>query len=114
MAYKKIVVLLWALLTSAVTFAQEATDDFAGKWKTAEGNSVVISKMGTGFIGQIVEKKIVVLKDINFSEGKWIAVVYNPIKDITADCELFLEGTHLKIVATKGLFSKTIYWTKEI
>ena len=60
-------VLLWALLTSAITFAQEVTDDFAGKWKTAEGNSVVISKTGAGFIGQTVEKKIVVLKDINFS-----------------------------------------------
>ncbi len=114
MGYKKIVVILWALLTSAVTFSQEATDDFTGKWKTAEGNSVVISKTGVGFIGQTVEKKIVVLKDINFSDGKWTAVVYNPIKDIIADCELFLEGTHLKIVATKGLFSKTIYWTKEI
>ncbi|MEI6268227.1 MAG: hypothetical protein WCP01_05040 [Methylococcaceae bacterium] len=77
MGYKKIVVILWALLTSAVTFSQEATDDFTGKWKmengkwkTAEGNSVVISKTGVGFIGQTVEKKIVVLKDINFSDGK--------------------------------------------
>jgi len=114
MIYKKITVLLLALLTSVSIFAQDATDNFTGNWKTTEGKIVVISKPDGRFIGQTVEKKIVVLKDINFSDGKWVAVVYNPLKDVTADCELFLEGNNLKIVATKGLFSKTIIWTKEI
>jgi uncharacterized protein (DUF2147 family) len=114
MRYKKIAVFILAFLTSAVTFAQGATDDFSGKWKTAEGNSVVIAKSGAGFTGLAVEKKIAILKDVHFSDGKWIGVVYNPKKDITADCELILEGNNLKIVATKGLFSKTIYWTKEL
>lgn len=114
MKIKKIIVLLMALLISSVAFTQDAADDFSGKWKTEEGKSIVISKSGTGFVGQAVEKKIVILKDINFSSGKWVAVVYNPIKDVTADCELFLEGSQLKIVATKGLFSKTIVWTKEL
>jgi uncharacterized protein (DUF2147 family) len=110
----KIAVYLLGILTSALIFAQGASDDFSGKWKTAEGKSVVISKSEAGFIGQSVEKKIVVLKDVNFSDGKWIAVIYNPIKDVTADCELFLEGNTLKIVASKGMFSKTVIWTKEM
>ncbi len=114
MKHNKIAVFLLALLTSAVTFAQEASDNFSGNWKTEQGKSVVIAKTEAGFVGQTVEKKIVVLKDINFTDGKWVAVVYNPIKDVTADCELFLEGNNLKIIATKGLFSKTIIWTKEI
>ena len=114
MIFKKITVLLLALLTCVSIFAQDATDNFAGNWKTAEGKSVVIFKSDGRFIGQAAEKKIVVLKDINFSDGKWVAVVYNPLKDVTADCELFLEGNNLKSVATKGLFSKTIVWTKEI
>jgi uncharacterized protein (DUF2147 family) len=54
------------------------------------------------------------LKDINFSDGKWLSAIYNPKKDVTADCELYLEGNQLKIVASKGLFSKTVIWTKEI
>jgi uncharacterized protein (DUF2147 family) len=111
---KAIVVSLLVSLASAVSFAQGASDDFTGKWKTAEGKDVVITKVGAGFIGEAIEKKIVILKDVNFSDGKWTATVFNPVKEVTADCELFLEGSNLKIVATKGLMSKTIYWTKEL
>jgi len=111
---KAIVAFLLVFLTSAVCFAQGVDDNFAGKWKTAEGKDVVITKVGAGFIGEAIDKKVVILNDVNFSDGKWTATVFNPIKDVTADCELFLEGNNLKIVATKGLFSKTIYWKKEI
>ena len=106
-------VFLVGILMSSVTFAQGVTDDFSGKWKTDEGD-IIISKSAAGFVGEAEKKKVVILKDINFSAGQWVSVIYNPKKDVTADCELYLEGNQLKIVATKGLFSKTVVWTKAI
>jgi uncharacterized protein (DUF2147 family) len=114
MIYKKVFSIFFAALLSAAAFAQGETDDFSGKWKTEEGDVIVISKSAAGFVGEAEKKKIVILKDINFSDGKWLSAIYNPKKDVTADCELYLEGNQLKIVASKGLFSKTVIWTKEI
>lgn len=114
MKHINIFVFLVGILMSSVTFAQGASDDFSGKWKTDEGDIIIISKSAAGFVGEAEKKKIVILKDINFSAGQWVSVIYNPKKDVTADCELYLEGNQLKIVATKGLFSKTVVWTKAI
>ena len=113
MKHINIFVFLVGILMSSVTFAQGVTDDFSGKWKTDEGD-IIISKSAAGFVGEAEKKKVVILKDINFSAGQWVSVIYNPKKDVTANCELYLEGNQLKIVATKGLFSKTVVWTKAI
>lgn len=106
---KKIFYLLIALAMTSVTFAQKATDNFAGKYKTDDGGTVVITKTATGFVG-IDDMKKVVLKDIKFDGKEWKGTTYNPKKEMTASCEIFLEGNKLKIVAHKGFLSKTIYW----
>jgi len=98
-------------LTSSLS-AQKATDNFAGNYKTDDdGVLIVISKTSTGFVG-IDPNKRVVLKDIKFVDGQWKGIVYNPRKDITAECELYLVGNKLKIVAHKGILTKTVYWEK--
>ena len=48
---KKILYLLIALAMTSVTFAQKATDNFAGKYKTDDGSTVIITKTATGFVG---------------------------------------------------------------
>ena len=66
MIYKKVFSIFFAVLLSAAAFAQGETDDFSGKWKTEEGDVIVISKSAAGFVGEAEKKKIVILKDINF------------------------------------------------
>ncbi len=105
----KVFYLLIALAFTSVTFAQKATDNFAGKYKTDDGGIVTITKTASGFVG-IDDTKKVVLKDVKFDGKEWKAVVINPKKDIVANGEILLEGNKLKIVAHKGFLSKTIYW----
>lgn len=105
----KIFYLLIALAITTATFAQKATDNFAGKYKTDDGGVVTITKTSKGFVG-IDETKTVVLKDVKFDGKEWKATIYNPKKEMTASGELLIEGNKLKIVAHKGFLSKTIYW----
>jgi uncharacterized protein (DUF2147 family) len=110
--YKSILVFLFLMLIKTAAFSQKSTDDFSGKWKTAEGGIIEISRKESGFIGVGVLKKFVVLKDLQFKDGKWVSEMTNPAKNQTANCELLLEVNRIKIIARKGFFSKTIYWTK--
>jgi uncharacterized protein (DUF2147 family) len=106
---KKANFLLTGLLVSTFAFAQKATDNFAGKYKTDDGGIITVTKTSTGFVG-IDETKKVVLKDVKFDGKEWKATIYNPKKDMTASGEILLVGSKLKIVAHKGFLSKTIYW----
>ena len=110
--YKSVMLCLFSILFCNLAFSQKATDDFSGKWKTEEGGTIEVSRKGAGFIGVGVLKKLVVLKDLQFKNGKWVSEMTNPTKNQTANCELLLEGNSIKIIARKGFFSKTIYWTK--
>jgi hypothetical protein len=103
---------LFLLLITTAGFSQKATDDFSGKWKTEEGGIIEISRKELGFIGVGVLKKFVVLKDLQFKDGKWVSEMSNPTKNQTANCELLLEVNRIKIIARKGIFSKTLYWAK--
>jgi uncharacterized protein (DUF2147 family) len=107
----KIFYLIIALAITSATFAQKATDNFAGKYKTDDGGTVIITKTSNGFVG-IDEMKRVVLKDVKFDGKEWKATIYNPKKEMTASGELLIEGNKLRIVAHKGFLSKTIYWVK--
>jgi|GWRWMinimDraft_12_1066020.scaffolds.fasta_scaffold10072_1 hypothetical protein len=109
---KKLILSGILLSTSFLTNAQKATDNFAGKWQTPEGKVVEISKSGAVFTGKPVGKNVVVLKDLTFTGNKWIGVLTNPLKNVTANCEATLEGDKLKFIAKKGLFSKEIFWVK--
>jgi uncharacterized protein (DUF2147 family) len=106
---KKAIILLTGLLVTTFAFAQKATDNFVGKYKTDDGGIIYVTKTAAGFIG-IDETKMVVLKDVKFDGKEWKATIINPKMDMTASGEILLEGNRLKIVAHKGIMSKTIYW----
>jgi uncharacterized protein (DUF2147 family) len=98
---KKAFFIITSLLATTVAFAQKATDNFTGKYKTDDGEIITIAKTSTGFVGTD-EAKTIVLKDVKFDGKEWKATVYNPKKDVTASGEILLEGNKLKIVAHKG------------
>lgn len=109
---KKITFVLFILFTTSITFAQKATDNFAGKWKSAEGTIIEITKSGAVFIGKPTGKNVEVLKSLTFQNGKWVGVLTNPQKNTTANCEAYLEGDKIKFIAKKGLISKEVFWAK--
>lgn len=106
---KKLTLLASMLICSTIVFAQKATDNFAGKYKTEDGGIITITKTTTGFVG-IDPDKQVVLRNVSFDGKEWKATIYNPKMDITANAEILLQNNKLKIVAHKALMSKTIYW----
>lgn len=97
---------------SVIALAQKSTDNFSGQWKTAEGNIVEITKLGSVFIGKPKGKDVVVLKDLVFTNGNWKGTLNNPQKNTTANCEAYLEGDKIRFVARKGIMKKEILWTK--
>jgi len=105
----KAIFILTGFLVTTFSFAQKSTDNFTGKYKTDDGGTVIITKTSNGFVG-IDDMKKVVLKDIKFDGKEWKGTTYNPKKNMTASCEILLDGNKLKIVAHKGFLSKTIYW----
>lgn len=106
-----LLIILFFCITPIV-YAQKASDDFTGKWKTEEGGTIEITKKDEGFIGVGVSTKKIVVKDLQFKNGKWLSEISNPLKNITANGEFVLEGNKLKIIARKSFFSKTLYWTR--
>jgi hypothetical protein len=101
------------LFFAALSFAQKSTDDFSGRWKAPKGAIIIVSKTEEGFIGKTEAENVLVLKDVKFNLNKWTAVIMNPKENLTAQCELILFPTKLKIVAKKGMFHKTLFWTKQ-
>lgn len=101
------------MLVGSFSYAQKQSDDFSGKWKTAEGGVVEISKKGNGFVGFGAINKLLIVKDLQFKDNQWVSEITNPIKNITVNAEFLLDGNKIKIIAKKSLFSKTIYWTKQ-
>lgn len=101
------------LLVALFSFAQKASDDFTGKWKAPKGAIIIVSKTDEGFIGKTEAENALVLKDVKFEINKWTAIIMNPKENLVAKCELLLQPTKLKIVAKKGMFFKTLYWTKQ-
>lgn len=102
------------LLVQMVAFAQNKNENFVGKWKAPKGDIIIITVLGNGFVGKTAKQNVIVLKDVHFSQNKWQGVVLNPRDHIIAKCELILYPTKLKIIARKGVFSKTLYWKKVV
>lgn len=109
---KKILLTAALILVSVFGYSQKVTDDFSGNWKTEEGVIITITKMKDSFIGLDPNKKQS-LYNVHFKDGLWKGIVANNKTKQTANCEIYLEGNKLKIIAHKGFFSKTIYWTKQ-
>ncbi|MDV3573468.1 hypothetical protein CMU59_18300 [Elizabethkingia anophelis] len=95
-----------------MSFQQNSSDDFTGKWKTPEGHIVLISKTSGGFEGTTLDKKLSILRDIKKMDGKWSGIIENPKSKSSAKCDLALKNGKLEIVAKKGLMSKKIVWER--
>lgn len=109
---KKCVLMLTALLFSVVmVMGQQVGDDFTGKWKTEDGHVIIISKTNGKFTG-LDDKNRESLYNMRFEDGKWKGTVENHDEGKKADCEAYLQGNKLKIVAHKSFFSKTFIWIK--
>lgn len=80
---KKNILLLIALSMTILAMAQKSTDNFTGRWKTAESAIIEINKSGLAFIGKPQEKDVVVLNNLTFTDGKWKGILSNPKKNTT-------------------------------
>ena len=109
---KKNISFLIALLMTVFAMAQKFTDNFTGRWKTAEGAIIEINKSGLAFIGKPQGKDVVVINNLTFTDGKWQGILSNPKKNTTANCEAYLEGNKIRFVVRKGMMKKEIFWSK--
>jgi hypothetical protein len=109
---KKIIPLFMALSFTVFAMAQKSTDNFTGRWKTAEGAIIEINKSDLVFIGKPQRKDVVVLYNLTFTDGKWKGILSNPKKNTSANCEAYLEGNKIRFVVKKGMMKKEIVWTK--
>lgn len=109
----KTILLLVSICISTIATAQKPTDNFSGNWKAGEGVMIEITKSGASFNGKPVGKNVFILKNLTFSNGKWIGVLNNPQKDITVNCEAYLEANRIKFVVVRGIFTREVFWTKE-
>jgi uncharacterized protein (DUF2147 family) len=109
---KKNISLLIALFMTVLAMAQKSTDNFTGRWKTAEGTIIEINKSGLAFMGKPQGKNVVVLKDLVFTGEKWKGTLSNPKKNKSANCEAYLEGNKIRFVVKKGMMKKEIFWLK--
>jgi hypothetical protein len=50
---------------------------------------------------------------VRFEKNEWKGTVENHDTGQKGNCEMYLMGKKLKIVAHKGIFSKTLYWAKQ-
>jgi hypothetical protein len=110
------VIYLFFLILPSIQFQQKnhsTKEDFVGRWKAPKGAIVVVSVLDEGFIGTTEIENALVLKDVKYLNGKWKATIMNPKEKLIAKCELILLPTKIKIIARKGIFRKTLYWTKQ-
>lgn len=109
---KKVISLISILLLHQLLFSQNTKEDFVGKWKAPKGEIIIVSVLEDAFIGKTEKEESIVLKNVKLLNGKWYAVILNPKENISAECELILYPTKIKIIARKGMFHKTLYWKK--
>lgn len=107
---KKVIFIALFSLLSAVGYSQKATDNFAGKWKADKGVIIDIVKKGNSFVGTAATK--VILDNLHFENGAWKGSLIKPEDKQQYNCTAVLDGNNLKLTVKKGMFSKTIVWTK--
>ncbi|MFN5089508.1 MAG: hypothetical protein ACK5F6_05870, partial [Bacteroidota bacterium] len=75
---QKSILLLVVISFNTFLVAQKSNDNFSGKWKT-EGDVIIeITKSGSSFNGKPSNINVFILKDLTFTNGKWIGVLTNP------------------------------------
>lgn len=107
---KKIIYIALFSLLSTLAYCQKATDNFAGKWKADKGVIIEIEKKGNSFVGTTASKTI--LNNLHFEDGVWKGTLIKPEDKQQYNCTAVLDGNNLKLTVKKGMFSKTIVWTK--
>lgn len=108
----KVISFLAAMFITIIGFAQSPKDDFAGKWKTEDGVVITITNSNGKFSG-VDPKGRPTLYNVRFEKKEWKGTVENHESGQKGNCEIYLQGNKLKIVAHKGILSKTFYWVKQ-
>ncbi len=108
----KILSSLVIIFMAIMSVAQSSNDNFAGKWKTEEGFIITITYSNGKFSG-LDPKGRPTLYNVRFEKNEWKGTVQNHDTGQKGNCEMYLQGKTLKIVAHKGIFSKTFYWVKQ-
>jgi uncharacterized protein (DUF2147 family) len=111
--FKNALVIIFLFLSVSIISAQSAEDDFSGNWKTEQGPLVLITKSGDTFKGVNVEHNKLVLENLKFEDDEWTGTLIKPKDGSKYNCTAVLSGNKLKFTVKKGLFSKTITWTKQ-
>lgn len=111
--FKNVIVIVLLFISASIVSAQSAEDDFSGNWKTEQGPEVLITKSGDTFKGVNVEHDKLVLENLKFEDGEWTGTLIKPKDGSRYNCTAVLSGNKLKLTAKKGLFSKTLTWTKQ-
>ena len=111
--FKNTLLIMFLFLSVSIVSAQSAEDDFSGNWKTEQGPLVQITKSGDTFKGVNVEHDKTVLENLKFVDGEWTGTLIKPKDGSRYNCTAVLSGNKLKLTAKKGLFSKTLTWTKQ-
>ncbi|WP_312336770.1 hypothetical protein [Sphingobacterium sp.] len=109
---KKVLSSILIMFMTMTTIAQSANDNFVGKWKTEEGFIITITNNNGKFSG-VDPKGRPTLYNVRFERNEWKGTVENHDTGQKGNCEMYLMGKKLKIVAHKGIFSKTLYWAKQ-
>jgi hypothetical protein len=109
---QKVIILIFIICNFSIAIAQKSTDNFSGKWKTEKGIVIEITKVKSSFIGKPLDKNVLVLNDLTFTNGKWRGILINPKKDVSVNCEAYLQGNKIKFIVTKGLITKELIWIK--
>lgn len=108
-----------AILVSAIiclgTFnaiAQDAADNFEGKWRTQDGFTVEIVRKNGRFEGTSLERQKVVMENLQFRDNKWTALMIRPKDKLSAEATVVLKDNEIHIFMKKGPLSKKLTWTK--
>lgn len=117
----KLVTLSFLLLAC---FSIVDSDQIIGKWQNPDENrQIEIFKEGGLYYGKIhwlkdtkdnkVKKGDVVMKDIKFSDEKWIGKIKVPARDNAFDMEITMPNKDkLNIKASYGIMSRIKVWTR--
>jgi len=117
----KLVTLSFLLLA---VFSIDSSDQIIGKWQNPDKNrQIEIFKKGDLYYGKIhwlkdtkdikVKKGDIVMKDIKFSDEKWIGKIKVPARDSDFDMEITMpDKDKLNIKASYGIMSRIKVWTR--
>lgn len=92
--------------------AQDASDNFTGKWRTQDGFTVEISRKNNGFEGISLERQKVVMENLQFADNKWTALMVRPADGLSANATVVLKGDEIYIHMRKGFLSKKLIWVR--